>query len=73
MKYVAIKTVTTGGAPIIGCSVGPFENEIDAKDYAEGAAVGSLGYEHWLVQELQSPVQEIIDHNRFWRRHARTG
>jgi hypothetical protein len=70
MKWVAIKVVKAGGLPIIGCSVGPFDDEIDAKDYAEVAQTGSLGYEHWTVQELQPPSQEVIAHNRFWKRHA---
>ena len=58
MKWVAIKTVTReNGSIIVGCSVGPFGTEERAKCYAERASTGSLGYEKWIVQELQTPSE----------------
>jgi hypothetical protein len=52
--WIVIKVVgNTGAPPIIGCAVGPFETEADAKKYVEGAVIGALGYEDWRVLELQ--------------------
>lgn len=57
MKWTATKIVTReNGSTIIGCVVGPFDSEIDAVNYTTRAAVGSLGYEKWLVRELQPPA-----------------
>ena len=55
--YITIKIVIAeSGSLIIGCTVGPFESEKAAETYAAHAMVGSLGYEKWLVRELQVPA-----------------
>ena len=57
--WIAIKVVTTeNGSIIVGCSVGPFKTEGAAIGYAARAVVGSLGYEKWVVRELQKPAFE---------------
>ena len=52
MKWVVVKIVERR---LIGCVVGPFETEQAAEDYAEKAVLGCLGYENWIVRELQTP------------------
>ena len=54
--WIVIKVVVnTGAPPIIGVAVGPFETHQDAEDYITGAVVGALGYENWIVKELEEP------------------
>ena len=48
--WVVIKFVDNR---IIGCVVGVFDSEADAERYGEAAAQYSLGYEKWVVRELQ--------------------
>lgn len=54
MVWAVIKIVTAA-SPIIGCMVGPFETERAAEVYAEKASLFCLGYEKWIVKELQTP------------------
>ena len=55
--WSVVKVVTNTGAPdIIGCAVGPFFTERAAEIYAERAARSALGYEKWIVKELQPPL-----------------
>jgi len=55
MKWVAIKIVTTTST-IVGAVVG-FETEEAANAFALAAVIGGLGYEKWIVRELQEPTQ----------------
>ncbi len=55
--WVAVKVVLAGAAPIIGCVAGPFDNRQAAEDYGEKAVYGSLGYERWIVRELEAPKE----------------
>jgi hypothetical protein len=56
MVWAVIKIVDAGGADkIVGCMVGPFKTEHAAMIYAEKAVRYSLGYEKWIVKELQPP------------------
>ena len=56
MYWAVVKiVVNTGAAELVGCIVGPFLTEDTAKQYAEAAGRYSLGYEKWVVRELQQP------------------
>lgn len=55
MVWAVIKIVDAGAGKIVGCMVGPFETERAAEEYAEKAGRYSLGYEKWIVKELQPP------------------
>lgn len=58
MKWAVVKVIiNTGRDELIGCIVGPFETSDAAKVYAEKAMHSALGYERWLVRELQTPSQ----------------
>ena len=52
--WVVVKVIE---GRLIGCVVGSFETEQAAEEYAAKAVAGSLGYEKWLVKELQTPSQ----------------
>jgi hypothetical protein len=55
-SWVAIKIVTTQPLDLlIGCVVGPFQNEEAALRYGELASKYCLGYEKWIAREYQSP------------------
>ena len=58
MSWAVVKIVDAGmGRKIVGCIVGPFEIEHVAYEYAEKAGRSALGYEMWIVRELQTPSQ----------------
>lgn len=52
-KWVAVKVLSETKA--IGCVIGPFHTEKDALIYAGKAGQYNLGYETWVVRELQRP------------------
>lgn len=52
--WIVIKVVVnTGAPPIIGVAVGPFDTRLEAEQYAAKAVVASLGYENWIIKELE--------------------
>lgn len=56
MQWAVLKYVTTDPLnPMLGCIVGPFGTEDAAEKYAKAASLYCLGYEKWLVRELQLP------------------
>jgi hypothetical protein len=57
VTWAVVKIVDAGIGKIVGCIVGPFEIEHVAYEYAEKAGRSSLGYEKWIVRELQTPSQ----------------
>jgi len=54
--WVVIKFVDNR---IVGCVVGVFDSEADAERYGEAVAKYSLGYEKWVVRELQ--LAKVVD------------
>jgi hypothetical protein len=55
MKWAVVKIVDAGAGRIVGCMVGPFDLKHTAEEYAERAGRSCLGYENWVVRELQKP------------------
>jgi len=53
MKVWAVVKIVDGR--MVGCMVGPFKTERAAEIYAERASFACLGYEKWVVRELQKP------------------
>jgi hypothetical protein len=54
MVWAVVKVVD---GRIIGCMVGPFATEHAAIEYTEKASKFSLGYENWVVRELEQPSE----------------
>lgn len=55
--WAVVKIVDAGIGKFVGCIVGPFETDHAAYEYAKKAGLSSLGYEKWVVRELQKPSQ----------------
>jgi hypothetical protein len=73
--WVLVKVVGAQSIDAVGAIVGPFATALDAQDYAERLKPGALGYEAWLVREVQLPRlpydnKDLIDSLKysFWKR-----